>query len=77
MSPARQPPLEPASESKLHIALVLFKAVVMAGACLALFVTAFVGYLTLPAIVLFAFAAIYGSAEYLGRRARWRRRVRA
>ncbi|MBV9119931.1 MAG: hypothetical protein JOZ39_04425 [Chloroflexi bacterium] len=53
--------------------LVLIRVTVIIAGWLLFFVLTFVGYLTLPAVVLFGFLVVYTAFEYLARRRRRRR----
>jgi hypothetical protein len=50
--------------------IVLVKVGVALGAWLAIFLMTFLGYLTLPAVVLFGFLAVYTVADFIGKRVR-------
>ena len=65
----------PAARTALAVVLVILRVLLVIGGSLALFVFMFVGYLTLPALVLSGFLVLYAIAEVIVRRP-WRRQVR-
>ncbi len=59
----RRPPT-----TSLSAILIVAKVLVMIGAWLVMFYVAFVGYMTAPAVMLFAFLVIYGLIDVVVRR---------
>ena len=70
----KKPRVESAVSTSLETSLVLLKVSVALVGWLAVFLMTFLGYLTLPAVVLFGFLVVYMAIDLVGR---WMRRARA
>ena len=55
---------------------MLIKVGIALGGWLVVFLMTFLGYITLPAIVLFAFLVLYSAIDIVGRRIRRRKAAR-
>ena len=64
----RQP--ESSAARSLEASVVLLKVGIALAGWMAVFLITFLGYLTLPAIVLFAFLVIYTIVDFIGKRMR-------
>ena len=62
--------VESHTASTIETLVVLVKVAVALGAWLTIFLTTFLGYLTLPAVVLFGFLAMYTITDFFGKRMR-------
>ena len=71
----RRDPEPAAARTALALVLVVLRVLLVISGSLALFVFMFVGYLTLPALVLSGFLLLFAGVEMLVRRP-WKRGVR-
>ncbi|HLG73087.1 MAG TPA: hypothetical protein VK009_21915 [Chloroflexota bacterium] len=69
-SRANRRQVETHTASTIETLVVLVKVAVALGAWLTVFLMTFLGYLTVPAVVLFGFLTVYTITDFLGKRMR-------